>query len=111
LSKHSNILISGDAPSVYLKRIEDRHKITAEALDDILRTHLIDPQHLRNDDFQGFVATRTGSLVSLVATAMGKAVVEEHGSNEKEIEFEPSSMIVEDEEEYLGSYQELAPFL
>lgn len=50
-----------------------------------------------------------GALVSLVATAMGKAVVEEHGSTEKESEVE--SAVLEDEEEYLGSYQELAQFL
>ncbi len=28
LSKLSNIEIGGDAPSVYLKRIEDKHKLT-----------------------------------------------------------------------------------
>ena len=33
LSKKSNILISGDAPSVYLKRIETKHGLSPERLD------------------------------------------------------------------------------
>lgn len=86
LSKASNIAIGGDAPSVYLKRIETQQGISSEDLDEILRTHLIDPNHLRADDFEAFFESRTTALASMVAGAMGKPVVEEHGSDEQEIE-------------------------
>ena len=82
LSKKSNILISGDAPSVYLARIETKNGLTPDRLDSILRTHLIEPEHLRNDDFQGFFDARLKALSRLISGALGKAVVENHGNNE-----------------------------
>ena len=88
LSKLSSIAIGGDAPSVYLKRIEDKQRLSATSLDDILRTHLVEPEHLRNDDFEGFFEARTPALASLVARAMGKPVVEDHGADENEIAIE-----------------------
>ena len=75
LFKRSNIAISGDAPSAYLKKIEQEHGISASSLDEILRSHLIEPQHLRSDDFDAFIAARTTALTELIAGAMGKAVV------------------------------------
>jgi hypothetical protein len=99
LSKHSNILIGGDAPSVYLWRIQDKQGISADRLDDILRTHLINPQHLRADDFEAFFAGRVTSLSGLVAEAMDKPVVTEHGVNEPE--FEPTSIVPEFDEQEL----------
>lgn len=84
LSKASNIIVGGDAPSVYLKRIQSRHGISAEKLDEILRTHLINPDFLRVDDFEGFFNDRIRLLSQLVADAMGKPVVEGSGANEDE---------------------------
>lgn len=98
LSRDSNIVIGDDAPSAYLKRIEEKHKTSSAELDSILRTHLIDPEHLRADDFEAFFEARAEEISSLVADAMGKRVVEDHGSNEEEIEVEPVENI--DEEEY-----------
>jgi len=96
LSKWSNIRISGDAPSVYLKRIEEKDGVSAEKLDAILRTHLIEPEHLRNDDFEAFFAARQEALAGLVARAMGKPVVAEQGTNEPEAE--PESIVPEFDE-------------
>lgn len=84
LSRKSNILIGGDAPSVYLKRIEDTQGLSSEKLNAILRTHLIDPKHLREDDFAGFFKARMDVLASIVGEAMGKSVVQGEGSNEPE---------------------------
>lgn len=84
LSKASNITIGGDAPSVYLRRIEQRQGLSPAALDDILRTHLIEPAHLRNDDFDAFFEARIAALTGVVAGALGKAVVDEHGADEVE---------------------------
>ena len=93
LSKLSNIAVGGDAPSVYLKRIEDKHHISPADLDAILRTHLIDPTLLRNDDFQTFYSTRQHALEGLIADAMRKPVVQEVGVNE------PGEEVTEESEE------------
>jgi hypothetical protein len=98
LSKASNISIGGDAPSVYLKRIEDRHGLTSAQLDDILCSHLIDPAHLRADDFQSFFDARIRALADLVQQAMEKAVVQEAGSDEQERDVEPDPEEIEAEE-------------
>jgi hypothetical protein len=98
LSKKSNIMISGDAPSVYLKRIESKYDLSSERLDEILRTHLIEPEYLRADDFEGFFAARKKALSSLISGALGKAVVESHGSNEEEHEIDDDFEDDEDEE-------------
>lgn len=87
LSKASNIAISGDAPSVYLKRIEKKQGLLSAELDDILRSHLIEPEHLRADDFGAFFAARIAALAGVVSGAMEKPVVEDHGANEAERDF------------------------
>lgn len=96
LSKLSNILIGGDAPSVYLQKIQDKYDISATVLDEILRTHLIEPAHLRSDDFDAFFEARLDALVPLISKAMGKPVVMEAGSNEQE--YEPTALWDEAEE-------------
>jgi hypothetical protein len=74
LSKGTNIAIGGSAPSHYLARIEAKHGLTSAALDDILRSHLIDPAALRADDFEGFWKVRKAALAALAAEAQGKPV-------------------------------------
>ncbi len=98
LSKLSNILISGDAPSVYLKRIETKNGLTPERLDSILRSHLIQPEFLRADDFQGFFDARLKALSSLISSALGKPVVERHGTNEVELEVDEETIPESDAE-------------
>ena len=90
LSKRSNQKIGGRAPSEYLRRIEAEQGISEDELDEILRTHLIEPEHLRNDDFEAFFAARLAALSDLVANAMEKPVVQESGANEPEQEAEPA---------------------
>ena len=97
LFKLSNIAIGGDAPSVYLKRIEVKYKVAPTLLDEILRTHLIEPTHLRNDDFPAFFAARATALATLVANAMGKPVVEQQGANETETEVDDLAGLVDEE--------------
>lgn len=88
LSKRSNIIIGGVAPSVYLAKIEKETGVSSDDLDDILRTHLIEPQFLRADDFEGFFNARLEALSGLISDAMGKAVVMDHGTDEPEIDIE-----------------------
>lgn len=77
LSVRSNRMIGGDAPSIYLQRIQDEQGLSAKELDDILRSHLIEPEHLRNDDFEAFYQARKTALAEIAAQAMGSEVLEE----------------------------------
>ena len=75
LSKKSNQIIGGQAPSVYLEKIQTQFDLSASDLDGILESHMIDPRFLRNDDFDGFYDARTASLSQLVSAALEKPVV------------------------------------
>lgn len=67
LSARSNRVIGGHAPSKYLKRIEKDQGLTTAQLDDILRSHCINPDALREDDFDRFYAQRKQALAGLIA--------------------------------------------
>lgn len=98
LASASNRFISGDAPSSYLRRIEQRHNLPSEVLDDILRTHLIEPGHLRNDDFDAFFHARIEALADRVSDVMGKPVFKGHGVNEEERDIDDPEADEEDAE-------------
>ncbi len=77
LSARTNRMIGGNAPSVYLQRIEKNEGIPAERLDQILRSHVIDPAPLRNDDFWVFYDRRYKEILDRIEAAMGKQVIRE----------------------------------
>ena len=77
LSARTNRMIGGNAPSVYLHRIEKNEQIPAERLDQILRSHVIDPEALRNDDFWAFYNRRYEEILDRIEAAMGKPVIRE----------------------------------
>ena len=81
LSKISNIRIGGDAPSVYLKRIEERDGVDSTTIDEILRSHLIEPSFLRADDFDGFWRARREALAKLISEAMRRPVIHSGGES------------------------------
>lgn len=70
-------MIGGNAPSEYLRRIEKNEGIPAERLDQILRSHVIDPEALRNDDFWVFYDRRYEEILDRIEAAMGKPVIRE----------------------------------
>jgi hypothetical protein len=72
LRSRTNRVIGGDAPSKYLKSIEE--KVSASALDAYIETHHIDVTSLRNDDFDAFLALRAKTLLDLIGKAMGKHI-------------------------------------
>lgn len=98
LSFRTNRIIGGVAPSEYLAKLEKGDKqtpaIERNRLDGYLRSHLIDPVILRQDDFEAFMADRQKRLLSLIEHATGKATyvgdVQEEGedieNSEDEIE-------------------------
>ena len=74
LDAHTNRRIGGNAPSLYLARIESGDGIESHVLDGFLRTHDIDPVTLRRDDFAQFFNQRFESLLRQAERAMGKPV-------------------------------------
>lgn len=75
LSRETNIRIGGRSPAVYVKTVETSAGIAPAALDEILRSHVIDPVSLRVADFDGFFAARAEALLGLIGQAMGKPAV------------------------------------
>ena len=66
-------MIGGNAPSTYLGKLEKSAGISVTRMDDILRSHVIDPALIRSDTFDGFFADREKALLQRVEKAMGKA--------------------------------------
>jgi hypothetical protein len=76
LSAKTNRKIGSKAPSAYLKQFE-LSGTSPSRLNEMLRSHAIDPHKLRRDDFEGFFAARTQALMELISQAMGKNLVVE----------------------------------
>jgi hypothetical protein len=72
----TNRIIGGVAPSKYLAKLESGNSATlpipSERLDEHLRSHFIDPELLRADSFDAFMADRQSQLLKLIEDAMGK---------------------------------------
>ena len=77
ISYKANRKIGGSAPSIYLGQLERDAavQLTPAAMDGILKTHLIDPKYLRQDDFEGFFQDRKAALLKLIEKAMGKQAI------------------------------------
>ena len=82
VSARTNRIIGGQAPSAYLQRIQDQAAIGGERMNEILGTHVIDAQRLRDDHFEGFFAAREEALVARIAAAMGKVVLQQASEQE-----------------------------
>ncbi len=77
LAARTNRQIGGRAPSEYLPVVEKAAGVDAERLDEILRSHCIEPALLRSDDFWAFFATRAEALLQRIEAATGKAISRE----------------------------------
>lgn len=78
ISYKANRMIGGKAPSAYLAQIQKNPQVQlADApMDDILRSHLVEPGLLRADRFEEFYAARKKALLAVVTRAMGKPLAE-----------------------------------
>lgn len=77
ISYKANRMIGGAAPSLYLKRLQQHQQVQLvdTAMDDILASHCIPAQTLRNDDFNEFYHMRKQALLNLIEQVMGKRVI------------------------------------
>ena len=74
IGARTNRMIGGNAPSVYLPRIEKGADTPPGRMDEILASHVVDPAHLRADQFDAFFAARAQALLDRIERAMGKPV-------------------------------------
>jgi len=89
LSSSTNRIIGGNAPSVYLKKIEKDGRVSGYALNNFLATHSLNAEHMRADNFDEYFIDRAKSLLTLISNAMGKPalglsgedVIKEFGTN------------------------------
>ncbi|MFI5640453.1 DUF262 domain-containing protein [Streptomyces goshikiensis] len=63
------------APSSYLSTLIAACDLRPEWFDDVLVTHLIDPEALRESDYKRFYTDRSRQLQDLVQSAMGKPIM------------------------------------
>ncbi|MGY6643808.1 MAG: GmrSD restriction endonuclease domain-containing protein [Salinarimonas sp.] len=88
LSARTNRILGGVAPSSYLGKLESGTNgappIARANLDSYLRSHLIDPDRLRTDDFEGFIEARREALLTLIESAMGQRVYRGSATDEPE---------------------------
>ncbi|MDW9481350.1 DUF262 domain-containing protein [Sinorhizobium meliloti] len=95
LAKKTNILISGAAPSDYLEKLSTEFKLDPAMIDASLRTHGIDPEAMRADDFEAFERKRLEFLKRIVEQDTGREVL--------------AARDVDDEFDLLGPNGETAP--
>jgi len=77
ISYKANRMIGGRAPSAYLKQLQDHDsvKLDDKGMDDLLKTHLLDTDELRANNFDGFIQARRGLMLEIISAAMGKKLV------------------------------------
>lgn len=70
----TNREIGGVAPSKYIKSIEEKNYVESPVLDNYLKSHYIDANLLRTDNFDDFISVRASVILDLIEEATGKPV-------------------------------------
>lgn len=70
----TNRIIGGVAPSKYISSLERNHKVDSEDLNAYLKSHQIDVEAIRADDFDTYYSKRRDALLNLIEQATGKPV-------------------------------------
>ena len=89
LSAKTNRMIGGEAPSIYLPKIQKKAKIAEVKMDEILQSHLIPPDCLRADDFYSFLQAREKSILDRIEKVMGKSSVPQTNPSAESEDIEP----------------------
>jgi hypothetical protein len=89
LTSRTRRIMSNQAPSEYMRRLEAEASLPGDWLDDIVGTHLVEPKHLRADDFAAFHAARSAELLKLIEEATGKRAVSSDAAPESATDYQP----------------------
>lgn len=79
ISARTNRQIGGRAPSEYLPLIEKSAGLAAESMDQLLKSHCIEAEKMRSNDFWGFFNARAEELLKRIESAIGKDITRESG--------------------------------
>ena len=95
LAVKTSRVIGGNAPSVYLPRLQKSASIEPAQMEEILGSHLIVPAALRADDFDRFFQARTQALLERIERAMGKSVIRDvvEPDAPNAVEYEPEEAV------------------
>ncbi len=79
ISYKANRMIGGKAPSIYLADIQNHKQVglSDEKMNNTLKSHCIDPESLRSDNYELFLAKRKEQLIQILERAMGKTIERE----------------------------------
>ncbi|WP_338463066.1 hypothetical protein V5G20_01685 [Brevibacillus borstelensis] len=77
LSAKTNRMIGGNAPSVYIARLQKYAGITVTRMEEILESHVINYDSMSGDDFDKFFSMRQNALLDRIEKAMGKQISRE----------------------------------
>ncbi len=82
LSGRTNRIVSGDAPSKYLKRLKNHAGVSDYEFHQILLSHVVNPEFMYRDDFYSFFGERKEQIIQRIEQAMGKQILREQASEE-----------------------------
>lgn len=83
LSGRTNRIVSGDAPSKYLARLKKNAGASDEEFEQILRSHVVNPEFMYVDDFNGFLNDRKERILEKIENAMGKKIARDQRESEE----------------------------
>lgn len=93
LSFQTNRIIGGNSPSYYLHKLRENGDLTIDRQNEILRSHAIDIDCIRADDFEGFYSSRREALLRRIEQATGKLITRQEQIVENDevddLEFDP----------------------
>jgi hypothetical protein len=75
ISAMTNRKIGAKSPSEYLRMLMEESHLSKDQINDILRTHLIDPETLWNDDFDSFFQAREKMLLEKIENKTGNKII------------------------------------
>lgn len=73
ISSKTNKIIGGNAPSAYIRKLEKDS--TESEVNEILMSHVINPEFIRKDNFDEFFNDRKNRILKLIEEAMGKSSI------------------------------------
>ena len=74
LSGNTNRMVSGDAPSKYLARLQKYTGVNDQDFKNILKSHVLSPELLYADDFINFFNDRKEKILQRIEKAMNKTI-------------------------------------
>ncbi len=82
LSGRTNRIVSGDAPSKYLPRIQKHAGVNEFDFRQILESHVLNPDLLYADNFEQFFEDRKERILQRIEQAMGKKILRDADTEE-----------------------------